>query len=196
MNVGIFSDIGPCSPFVNRRFGGKYHLHLQCRELFEQETRLQQIYRLRLALLSRLIFGPEAGRDIFLRNVSSHTDYIAEDNIHIKYYIEIFLSMPCDLSLNKRLHIYILCIYIMYIYIFIYLFIDLHSRVFLNWTGNICYVRNIDRCFMMRSTAGERLKHNDFRITSINKVVVILRVKDFSLLTHHNFQQQRILSRL
>jgi hypothetical protein len=29
MNVATFWDIAPCSPYVNRCFGGKYHLHLQ-----------------------------------------------------------------------------------------------------------------------------------------------------------------------
>jgi hypothetical protein len=29
MNVAIFWDIVQCSPEVNRRFGGTYHLHLQ-----------------------------------------------------------------------------------------------------------------------------------------------------------------------
>jgi hypothetical protein len=28
-NVAIFWDIAPCSPYVNRRFGGTYHHHLQ-----------------------------------------------------------------------------------------------------------------------------------------------------------------------
>jgi hypothetical protein len=29
MNVAIFRNIAPCSPYVNRCFGGMYHLHLQ-----------------------------------------------------------------------------------------------------------------------------------------------------------------------
>jgi hypothetical protein len=28
-NVAIFWNLAPCSPYVNRRFGGTYHLHLQ-----------------------------------------------------------------------------------------------------------------------------------------------------------------------
>jgi hypothetical protein len=31
LDVVIFWDIAPCSPFVNRRFGGTYHLHAQVR---------------------------------------------------------------------------------------------------------------------------------------------------------------------
>jgi hypothetical protein len=28
-NVAILWDIAPCNPYVNRRFGGTYHLHFQ-----------------------------------------------------------------------------------------------------------------------------------------------------------------------
>jgi hypothetical protein len=38
INVAIFWDIQPCSPYVNRRFGGTYYLHLQGRKSAEQET--------------------------------------------------------------------------------------------------------------------------------------------------------------
>jgi hypothetical protein len=34
----VFWDIAPCSPYVNRRFGGTYGLHLQGRKSAEQET--------------------------------------------------------------------------------------------------------------------------------------------------------------
>jgi hypothetical protein len=33
MNVATFWDIASCSPYVNRRFGGTYHLHFQSRKL-------------------------------------------------------------------------------------------------------------------------------------------------------------------
>jgi hypothetical protein len=42
MNAAIFWDIAPCSPYVERRFRGTYHLHLQGKELAEQGTSLQQ----------------------------------------------------------------------------------------------------------------------------------------------------------
>jgi hypothetical protein len=29
MNVDVFWDVAPCSPYVNQRFGETYHLHLQ-----------------------------------------------------------------------------------------------------------------------------------------------------------------------
>jgi hypothetical protein len=32
-NVAILLDIAPCSQYVNRRFGGTYHLHLQVQRL-------------------------------------------------------------------------------------------------------------------------------------------------------------------
>jgi hypothetical protein len=32
-NVAIFWNIAPCSPSVNQRFGGTYHLHLECRKI-------------------------------------------------------------------------------------------------------------------------------------------------------------------
>jgi hypothetical protein len=38
MKIVIFLDIASCSPYMNRRFEGKYHLHLQGRKSAEQET--------------------------------------------------------------------------------------------------------------------------------------------------------------
>jgi uncharacterized protein YjhX (UPF0386 family) len=35
INVAIFLDTAMCSPYVNRRFGGMYHLHLQGRKSAE-----------------------------------------------------------------------------------------------------------------------------------------------------------------
>jgi hypothetical protein len=43
MNVAIFWDIEPCSPYVDRRFGGTYHLHFQGRKSADQETSVQQM---------------------------------------------------------------------------------------------------------------------------------------------------------
>jgi hypothetical protein len=37
INIVIFRDIAPCSPYVNRRFGGTYHLHLQGLKSVEQD---------------------------------------------------------------------------------------------------------------------------------------------------------------
>jgi hypothetical protein len=36
-NVAIFWDISTCSQYVNRSFGGIYHLHLRGRILDEEE---------------------------------------------------------------------------------------------------------------------------------------------------------------
>jgi hypothetical protein len=44
MNVTIFWDIAPCSPYVNRRFGGTYHLYLQGRKSVMEGTSLQQVH--------------------------------------------------------------------------------------------------------------------------------------------------------
>jgi hypothetical protein len=46
MNVAIFCDIAPCSPYVNRSFGRKYRLHLQDRKSTEQGTTVQQVAKL------------------------------------------------------------------------------------------------------------------------------------------------------
>jgi hypothetical protein len=38
MIISFLWDIGVCNPYMNRRFGGTYHLHLQGRKSAEQET--------------------------------------------------------------------------------------------------------------------------------------------------------------
>jgi hypothetical protein len=42
-NVAISWDMVPCSPYVNGRFGGTYHLHLQVRKLAGKETRVLKV---------------------------------------------------------------------------------------------------------------------------------------------------------
>jgi hypothetical protein len=42
LNVAILWDMPPQSPYVNRRFGGTYHLHLQGRISAQQEIKVQQ----------------------------------------------------------------------------------------------------------------------------------------------------------
>jgi hypothetical protein len=37
LNSTIFLDIEPCGPYMNKCFGGNYHLHLQCRKSAEEE---------------------------------------------------------------------------------------------------------------------------------------------------------------
>jgi hypothetical protein len=72
MNVATFWDIAPCSPYVNRRFGGKYCLHLQgLKSLLPSHLFATRWF------LARLIVDPEVGADTFLRNVGSQTDYMA-----------------------------------------------------------------------------------------------------------------------
>jgi hypothetical protein len=43
MNVDIFWYIVQRSPYVNRRFGGMFRIHLQDRKLAEQATAVQQV---------------------------------------------------------------------------------------------------------------------------------------------------------
>jgi hypothetical protein len=52
MNVAIFWDIAPLSPYMDQCFVRKYHLLLQLRKTVKQETSVQQ-----------LIFDPEDGGD-------------------------------------------------------------------------------------------------------------------------------------
>jgi hypothetical protein len=64
MDVVTFGDVAPCSPYVIRRLGRTYHLHLQGRKSAEQETSVQQV-------------------PLLLRDTSSHVGttrrYIPED---------------------------------------------------------------------------------------------------------------------
>jgi hypothetical protein len=51
INVAIFWDIAPYSPYVTRRFGGTYQLRLQGRKSGEQESSVQQVARQNSALV-------------------------------------------------------------------------------------------------------------------------------------------------
>jgi hypothetical protein len=42
MKNAVFWDVAPCSPFVNRRFGGTYRLHLQGRKICERGTSMNR----------------------------------------------------------------------------------------------------------------------------------------------------------
>jgi hypothetical protein len=42
MKNAVFWDVAQCSSFLNRRFGGTYHLHLQSREIYERRTRVRR----------------------------------------------------------------------------------------------------------------------------------------------------------
>jgi hypothetical protein len=74
MKIAIFWDIPPCSPYLNQRFGGMYHLHLQGRKSAEQETSVRAGGYPRW-VVALLIFDPEDGGNTFLRNVGSYADY-------------------------------------------------------------------------------------------------------------------------
>jgi hypothetical protein len=45
MNVAILWDIALCSPNVNRRFGGVYHLHIHGRKSAKREISVQRVAR-------------------------------------------------------------------------------------------------------------------------------------------------------
>jgi hypothetical protein len=85
INVAVFWDTAPCSPYVKRRFGGTYHHH----SAHPPATRW---------FLARLIFDLEDGGDKFLRNVSLHADYTALYPTRW-HYLLLFLSL--SLHVNK-----------------------------------------------------------------------------------------------
>jgi hypothetical protein len=60
MNVAIFWDIAPCSPYVNRRFGETYHLHIQGRKTAAKGTSEQQMASQKATQTSRR-YIPEDG---------------------------------------------------------------------------------------------------------------------------------------
>jgi hypothetical protein len=76
----ILLDITPCSLWsVNRRFGGTYRLHLQCRKITwarNQHERCKAAFR--LVSFSAYFLDPEEGGDMLLRTVGWHsTGYTA-----------------------------------------------------------------------------------------------------------------------
>jgi hypothetical protein len=77
--IAIFWDIAPCGPFMNRCFGGTYHLVLQDRKSAEQETGGWHLtsHPLQHWFLAPLTFCPEDGGDMFFRKIGSHTDHTA-----------------------------------------------------------------------------------------------------------------------
>jgi hypothetical protein len=62
MNIAIFWDAALCNPYVNRRFGGTYHLHLERRKSTEKET----YPHTKRWFLAQLIFDTEDLGDVFL----------------------------------------------------------------------------------------------------------------------------------
>jgi hypothetical protein len=66
MKNAVFWDMAPCRSCMNRRFGGIYRLHLQCRKSSKEER----------AWVVAAHAGPSFV-DVFLRNVGSHKIYTA-----------------------------------------------------------------------------------------------------------------------
>jgi hypothetical protein len=107
----IFWDITPCSPLrVNRRFGGTYRLHLQCRKTSrawnQSESRWQAELCFHAGFLLGLFFDPEDRGDMFLRNVGwLSTDYTAL--YHRIWYSSIwvlFVLKPISFRNNRKLY--------------------------------------------------------------------------------------------
>jgi hypothetical protein len=70
----VFWDVAPCSSCVNRRFGGRYRLHLQARKMRDRGISVSRWLQTELrsvGSLTRTFFYPEYGGDTFLRNVVS-----------------------------------------------------------------------------------------------------------------------------
>jgi hypothetical protein len=81
MKNAVSLDVAPCRSCVNRRLGGTYHLHLQGREIRERGTSVSRWLQTEppaedTQLVRRsLIFYPEDGGDMFLRNDGSYNIY-------------------------------------------------------------------------------------------------------------------------
>jgi hypothetical protein len=73
MNVAIFWDIAPCSRYVNRCFGGTYHLHLQGRKI-GRATNLATCYT---KVSCSADFRQWWEDHTLFRNVGSYTEYTA-----------------------------------------------------------------------------------------------------------------------
>jgi hypothetical protein len=54
---------------VNRRFGGTCRLHLKGRGIFQARNQSSALYMLHVGVLLVLVFEPDDGGDMFLRNV-------------------------------------------------------------------------------------------------------------------------------
>jgi hypothetical protein len=99
----VFWDVATCRPYMNRRFGGTYRLHFQCRKIRERGRSVSkwlqtespventQLYKNREEgsvvqsaatcsrwFLARGFFYHENGGDKFLRNVGSYKIYTAQ----------------------------------------------------------------------------------------------------------------------
>jgi hypothetical protein len=88
MNYDIFWDIPQCSTYVNRRFGGTYHLCLQGWKSAEEETSVQQVAG-QVTLNIEVICSSETS--VYIRTTRR---YIPEDsNIHKIFLIPFRLSI-------------------------------------------------------------------------------------------------------
>jgi hypothetical protein len=97
LNVAIFCDIEPCGQYVNRRFGGTCHIHLQGKKSAEQET--SHLLQARFLLGRILTLKTEAIR-------SSETSVQYELHGAISQKMATFLTSAVTTSYPKYLYVY------------------------------------------------------------------------------------------
>jgi hypothetical protein len=78
LQVPIFWDTAPCSRYINRLFGGIYHLRFHGQKSAEQDSSMYQVVRLLAGLfLAHLNFALKMKVIYFFRNACSHMAYAA-----------------------------------------------------------------------------------------------------------------------
>jgi hypothetical protein len=92
VKAAIFRDIAPCSPYLNRGFGGNYHFHLQGRKSAKQETSVQLVSRNAGFLLG------------WFSALKKHLVRISETSVHIRaaFRLHVLLLPAWFLPLPKR----------------------------------------------------------------------------------------------
>jgi hypothetical protein len=96
LNADIFWDIAPCSPYVNRRFGGKYPLHLQGKNQPSKKLSSSRSENVRTTRRC----NPEDGNSIDLSLSSEGTSSAAIQDIPITHCL-IYKSPPRVLMLSQ-----------------------------------------------------------------------------------------------
>jgi hypothetical protein len=130
MDVAIFWDIAPCSPYVNRRFGRTYHLHLHGRWSSYVPTNRLFTYELRDATYQKMAtFMPIVVR---ISNLSLSHSLTPSLNHSLTHSLPPSLtpSLPHSLSLSLSLshsHTHTHTHTHTHIYIYIYIYIQVYK---------------------------------------------------------------------